>query len=298
MPDERFHTDRLLIIGPGMLGTSIALGLKKRGFTGTITALGRNQATLDLAQQTGAYDRVTEDPAAALKYATLAVIAVPLSGFRAVFTQIATHARPDLIITDAGSTKASVIADAKSTLSDLSRVIGAHPMAGSEKAGPLAGAADLFVGKPCILTLTGSDDPQAVAKVTSLWRALGMTILTMSPQEHDKQVGAVSHLPHLAAVMLVKAVEHLGGLEIASTGYRDTTRLASSNPPMRADILLANKDAVRAALAQMRKELDQMDQLLAQGERDAILKSLQMACDARDNWLAQDQRDQRDQKDL
>ncbi len=283
--DEPFHTDELLIIGPGMLGTSIALGLKNRGFTGNICALARSTDTLKKASKSGAYSMVTDDPEQALDGATLAVIAVPLSGFRSVFAQIAEFGGPGLIVTDAGSTKASVIADARAGLPDLSRVIGAHPMAGSEKAGPLAGDPDLFAGKPCILTLTDNDDPQAVQVVTAMWRALGMSILTMSPDEHDEKVAVVSHLPHLAAVLLVQAAEELGGLDLASTGYRDTTRLASSNPPMRADILLANRGPVRRALAALIEHAEQLDQLLAAGDRDAILALLSQSRDARDRWL-------------
>lgn len=284
--DEPFHTDKLVIIGPGMLGTSIALGLKKRGFAGRITALGRNRSTLDQAGQTGAYDVTTDDPAEALADAGLAVITVPLSGFRAVFGQIAEHGGPQLVVTDAGSTKASVIADAKATLGDLSRVIGAHPMAGSEKAGPLAGDADLFVGKPCVLTLSDTDDPGAVALVRGMWEALEMRLIEMSPEQHDAQAAAVSHLPHLAAVMLVQAAEELGGYGLASTGFRDTTRLASSNPPMRADILLANQDAVRGALKVLRERCDAFEGLIAQGDKQALLDALERARAARDRWAA------------
>lgn len=285
--DEHFHTDRLLIIGPGMLGTSIALGLKQRGFTGHCTALGRSAATLEQAAQTGAYDQVTADPAQAISEATLAVVAVPLSGFAAVFGQLAEHGRPDLTITDAGSTKASVISDARASFDDLSRIIGAHPMAGSEKAGPSAADPDLFVGKPCILTLEGREQPDSLRLVRAMWQTLGMRMLRMTPEEHDRQVAVVSHLPHLAAVMLVQAAEELGGLDLASTGYRDTTRLASSNPLMRADILLANREAVREALAQLTRSVEQFDRLLASSDRQAILTSLETARDARDRWLKQ-----------
>ena len=287
MADEHFHTDRLVIIGPGLLGTSIAMGLKQRGFSGAITALGRSQVTLDHASQTGVYERCTDDPAEALTDATLAVIAVPLSGFRAVFAQIAEYADPGLVITDVGSTKASVIADARACLDDLSRVIGAHPMAGSEKSGPTAANPDLFVGKPCILTVTEQDDPDAVSQVTSIWRTLGMSILTMTPKEHDEKVAVVSHLPHLAAVMLVRVAEQMGGLDLASTGYRDTTRLASSNPPMRADILRANRDAVRDAVAALREQCDRVDQLLACADRDQIVDLLEHAARSREHWIAQ-----------
>lgn len=285
--DEPFHTDRLVIIGPGLLGTSIAMGLKKRGFAGHITALGRSRDTLDQARATGAYDDVTDDPAKALAQATLAVIAVPLSGFRAVFAQLAEHGRPGLTITDVGSTKASVIEDAKASFDDLSRIIGAHPMAGSEKAGPTAGDADLFVGKPCILTLAGSEQADAVDLVTRMWQTLGMQMMTMTPLEHDRQAAVVSHLPHLAAVMLVQVAEQLGGLGLASTGYRDTTRLASSNPPMRADILLANRQAVIASLDAFGQRVAALRELLTRGDRQAILQSLDDARNARDQWLGE-----------
>ncbi|MGB0769077.1 MAG: prephenate dehydrogenase, partial [Phycisphaeraceae bacterium] len=163
MIDERFHTEKLVVVGPGMLGTSVALGLRARGFAGRLVALGRRQATLDEAARTGAYDTLTDDPALALADASLALVAVPLGGFRAVYRQIAEHAPRELVVTDVGSTKASVIADARAELPDLSRVIGAHPMAGSEKAGPAAADPDLFVGKPCVLTLSDGDDSASVA---------------------------------------------------------------------------------------------------------------------------------------
>ena len=285
--DEHFHTDRLVVIGPGMLGTSLALGLKQRGFTGQIVALGRSRATLDRAAQTGAYDALCDDPAQALSGATLAVIAVPLSGFRAVFAQLAEHGPEGMVITDVGSTKASVIADAKASFSDLSRIIGAHPMAGSEQAGPNAGNADLFVDRPCILTLAGTEDQDAVELVTRMWQTLGMQILTLTPLEHDQQVAVVSHLPHLAAVMLVEIAEQMGGLDLASTGYRDTTRLASSNPPMRADILLANRQAVLDALGAMGEKCSRLRQLLESGDREAILSLLEDCKNSRERWLSQ-----------
>lgn len=277
MADEHFHTDHLVIIGSGMLGTSIAMGLKQRGFTGRITALCRSLGSAGKATQTGAYDQATDDPAQALSDATLAVIAVPLSGFRAVFTQIAEHGSSDLVVTDVGSTKASVIADAQACLGDLSRVIGAHPMAGSEKSGPQAGDADLFVGKPCILTLGQSDDPAAVSLVRTMWQTLGMSILEMSPKEHDEKAAVVSHLPHLAAVMLVQVAEALGGLELASTGYRGTTRLASSNPPMRTDILLANREAVSASLDALIQCATQFQAAIKQGDKNTLLEALKEA---------------------
>ena len=114
-----------------------------------------------------------------------------------------------------------------------------------------------------------------------------MSILEMSPQEHDEKVAAVSHLPHLAAVMLVQAADVLGGLELASTGYRDTTRLASSNPPMRTDILMANRDAVDQALEAFCARITEMRSALQAGDQQAILDALTRAQDSRERWLDQ-----------
>lgn len=285
MPDTTFHTDQLTVIGPGLLGTSVALGLRQRGFTGRLVALASRQATLDAAAATGAYDMLTTDPAEALGGATLALLAVPLGAFRGVFAQIAEHGLPDLVVTDVGSTKASVIADARAALGDLSRVIGAHPMAGSEHAGPGAGEADLFVGKPCVMTVARGDDPAAVALVESLWTTLGMSLLRMTPEEHDRQVALVSHLPHLAAVMLMDIAATHGGLDLASTGLLGATRLAASNPPMRADIIKANRAEIIEATRLLRQQCERFESLI-QGERfDELLEALVQAQAARSRWL-------------
>ncbi|XAL99365.1 prephenate dehydrogenase [Phycisphaeraceae bacterium D3-23] len=280
-----FHTETLVIVGPGLLGTSVALGLRERGFAGRIVGVGRRPETLAQAEQTGGYDEMTADLPGAIARASLVLIAVPLSGFRAVFQQIAAHGQPGLIITDVGSTKASVIADARAHLSDLTRVIGAHPMAGAETQGPAGARPDLFMGRPCVMTVASTDDLEAVATVESLWQTLGMRLLRMTPEEHDDQVAVVSHMPHLASVMLMMVAEKLGGLGVASSGFRDTTRLASSNPPMRADIIEANRASIRNALSAFRVACDDMDRLLEAGDHDAITRMLERVKSARERWL-------------
>lgn len=280
-----FQTETLVIVGPGLLGTSVALGLRDRGFSGQIVGVGRRPETLQQAEATGGYDELAADLPGAIGRATMVLIAVPLSGFRAVFEQIAAHGRPGLVVTDVGSTKASVIADAKAHLTDLTRVIGAHPMAGSEAQGPAGARADLFVGRPCVLTVARTDDPEAVASVESLWQTLGMRLVRMSPQEHDDQVAVVSHMPHLASVILMQVAEKLGGLGVASSGFRDTTRLASSNPPMRADIIEANRASIRNALSAFRVACDDMDRLLDEGDHESIVRMLEDVKSARERWL-------------
>lgn len=281
-----FHTETLVIVGPGLLGTSVALGLRERGFSGRIVGVGRRDETLAQARAAGGYDELTLDPGGAIAGASMVLVAVPLSGFRAVFEQVAAHGGPGLIVTDVGSTKASVIADARACLSDLTRVIGAHPMAGAETSGPAGARADLFVGRPCVMTVAETDDPAAVAAVEALWLTLGMRLLRMTPEAHDAQVAVVSHLPHLASVMLMMVANELGGLEIASSGFQDTTRLSSSNPAMRADIIDNNREGIRKALGAFRVACEEMDKLLGRADGAEIARVLEQVRASREAWLA------------
>lgn len=144
----------------------------------------------------------------------------------------------------------------------------------------------MFHGKPCILTPEADTDPRALKLVESMWQALGMKLLHMSALEHDQQVAATSHLPHAAAALLVHAATQLGGWDVASTGFHDTTRLASSNPPMRADILMANRAQILETLRTFAGSIEHLAALLERSDRAAILKLLEEAQAAREQWLA------------
>jgi prephenate dehydrogenase len=277
---------QVTIIGTGLLGASVGLGLKGVGYRGEIVGLGRRPRTLEAARARGAVDRITTDPCEALEADSLAVVAVPLGAFGEMFDWIASTGRP-LIVTDVGSTKAGVLREARQRLAPGQSFVGSHPMAGSERQGPEAADADLCRGKPCVLTVEPDTPERAVAVVRSLWQTLGMRLLTMSADEHDLQVAAISHLPHLASVMLVRVAEQFGGWEIASTGFRDTTRLASSNPPMRLDILEANRAHVVATLNALAAVLDEVRIKVELGQRDALLAMLQATKDRRDAWIAE-----------
>ncbi|NBC11180.1 MAG: prephenate dehydrogenase/arogenate dehydrogenase family protein [Planctomycetes bacterium] len=277
---------RVAIIGTGLLGASVGLALRRLGLAQRVIGVGRTTDTLVEAQALGAIDEGTDDYAAALADTSLCVIAVPLSCFGQVFRAIAPHDHVGLIITDVGSTKASVHAAAAAALPDPSRFVGSHPMAGSEKRGPSAASADLLPGKPCIVTTEPGTNPDAAALVEGLWAALGMRIIRMSAADHDRQTAAISHLPHAAAVLLVQVAAQLGGWDIASTGFRDTTRLASSNPPMRADILTANRAAMLEAIDAFAGQLDRLRTALDREDHAMLLDLLNDSQQHRDQWLA------------
>ena len=279
------QVERILIIGTGLIGSSIGMGLKQAGFRGQIVGAGGRQGAVGRALAAGAIDRVAADLTVELRGCQLAVISVPLSGFETIFRQVAHGDHDDLIITDVGSTKLSVLEAARKWLPGPQRFVGGHPMAGSEQQGPEAARCDLFVGKPCILTPESDTDSSALRLTESLWKMLGMSVIQMSAREHDKQTAIISHLPHAVAVLLVQVVSAAGGWDIASTGFCDTTRLASSNPPMRADIMMANRSQILKALDAFGVQLDVVREVLEKEDESALVDLLQRSKEARDQWI-------------
>jgi len=285
---------RIVIVGTGLLGGSLALALKSPGrvggpHRGAIVGVGRTAATLERARAIGGFDAVSDDLPAALNGAGLVVLATPLSTFDALLAGVAEAGEAGLIVTDVGSTKSGPLRAARRRLPAKMRFVGAHPMAGSERRGPESADAGLFAGRPCIVCREADTDPAAADAVSDLWRSVGMRVRAMTAATHDRETAAVSHLPHAAAVMLVEAAEALGGWEVASTGFRDTTRLASSNPPMRRDIMLENRDALREALGVLRARIDRLVARLDTGDPQALLADLEAARDQREAWMTRDQ---------
>ncbi|WP_432799990.1 prephenate dehydrogenase [Poriferisphaera sp. WC338] len=278
--------NQITIVGTGLLGASVGLAAKAAGVVKHVTGVSRNLQTAQKAAQIGAIDMAYNKIGDAIAGTDLIIVAVPLSGFAYTFDLIRPHLTADMIVTDVGSTKASVLRDARANLGNVSRFVGSHPMAGSEKQGPEAGDAELFKGKPCIVTREPENDGDAVGRVKDLWQALGMHVLEMSAEEHDLKTATVSHLPHAAAAMLVQTANQLGGWDVASTGFCDTTRLASSNPPMRVDIMHANKDALLQSLAAFKGNLELLMTKLEADDCDGVLASLNESMAARDRWLA------------
>ncbi|MFW6059498.1 MAG: prephenate dehydrogenase [Phycisphaeraceae bacterium] len=279
--------EQVVIVGTGLLGTSVGLALKAGGYAGRVVGVARRAATAEQARAIGGIDVASTELESAVRGSQLLILAVPLGAFDAMLARIAPLAHDELVLTDVGSTKGSVLAAAHRHLAQPARFVGAHPMAGSEQKGPEAACATLFQGKPCVITPEAETDSAALELVELLWSGLGMKLLRMSADEHDAAVATVSHLPHAMAALLVQVAQQRGGWEVASTGFRDTTRLASSNPPMRADILSANRAAVLEALGVMRERIDALAALLERGDDEAVLALLEESRAARERWLQQ-----------
>ncbi len=281
--------ENVVVIGPGLIGGSFGQALRTAKLARRVVGVSRRQQTLDTAQQRGCIDAGTTDLVAACRAADLILVAPPLSMFDQVFADIARSGNTQALLTDAGSTKLSVIASAQTHLlpAQLSHFVPAHPMAGSEKQGPEAAQPQLFRGRPCVLCPLPQTDEAALQRIADLWLALGMHLLRMTADEHDAKSAVISHLPHLASVMLTEVARELGGTEIASTGFRDTTRLASSNPTIRADILACNRDAVLRTLDALEARLYAWRAAVATDDRAQQLRLLENAQTFRDQWVAQ-----------
>lgn len=277
------------IIGVGLLGASLGLALKQRGFAGRIIGCARTQATIDTARRVGAIDRGHSQVSEVVDGCGLVVVAVPLGAFDAVFAELGKSVTPDTIITDLGSTKLMPTELAKTHLPAPGRFVAAHPMAGSENQGPEHADGDLFQGKPCIICPDESTDSDALSAVTSLWEMVGMQVITMTAAAHDDQAASISHLPHLAAVSLVQAANELGGWDMASTGMAGASRLASSTPSMRADIIMANASAIMQAIDVYMRQLGELGQAIERGDEKAVLELLSEAKQTRDNWMSKRQ---------
>ena len=278
---------RLAVIGVGLIGGSFALALRQAGKVSHVVGVGRNRANLDLARERRILDSIAPDVATAARDADVVLVATPVGQFPSVFAQLK---ESQALITDAGSTKRDVVAAARAALgARIAQFVPGHPVAGAEKSGAGAAAADLFKGRRVVLTPLKENPAAAVAKVQSLWEACGARVTRLDPDEHDAVLAAVSHLPHLLAYALVHDIAGRGNAEqlfsYAAGGFRDFTRIASSHAEMWRDICIANRDALLAELTRYSAQLGLVEKLLQAADAGALEKLFSEARDARDRWL-------------
>jgi prephenate dehydrogenase len=254
---------RLSILGVGLMGGSVGLAVRKHLNSCRVVGYGHKSDTLNQAIRIGAIHEATTDLAAAVRDADLILLAAPVGQLPELLTSIFSHVKQDAVITDVGSTKRSIVSAADRILPPhvRGRLIGAHPMAGGEKAGVAHASADLLDDALCILTPTPQTDPQSLDLVDAFWRAIGMRTTRMGPADHDRLVAAASHLPHLLAVALM-ATQSDESLDVAGRGLLDMTRLAAGDGALWRDIFLDNADNLREALSHFRRRLDEIAPLL------------------------------------
>ncbi|SNB44849.1 prephenate dehydrogenase/arogenate dehydrogenase family protein [Geobacter sp. DSM 9736] len=240
---------RLAVIGVGLIGGSLARILREKGEVEEIVGIGRGESNLQRGVELGVIDRYCLDPVEGVAGADMVFLATPVSTIFPLTASIAPVLDPGCIVTDGGSVKEEIVRQCESVMQSGTFFVGGHPIAGTEHSGVEASFATLYQGKRCIITPTPSTDPSALEKVGRMWEIAGSSVVLMDPVKHDRVVGAISHLPHMVAYALVNAV---GGydrfeesiLSYSAGGFRDFTRIASSDPVMWRDIAVANRESI------------------------------------------------------
>ncbi|HTN97810.1 MAG TPA: prephenate/arogenate dehydrogenase family protein [Nordella sp.] len=268
--------ETIALIGIGLIGSSIAREIKDKGLAGSITVSTRSVETLERARKLGLGDRYTTSAADAVKNADLVIVSVPVGASGTVAAEIAAHLKPGAIVTDVGSTKASVIAQMKPHMPQGVHFIPGHPIAGTEYSGPDAGFVGLFKGRWCILTPLPETDEAAKARLRDFWETLGSMVDEMDPEHHDKVLAIVSHLPHIIAYNIVGTADDLEAvtesevIKYSASGFRDFTRLAASDPTMWRDVCLHNKDAILEMLSRFSEDLAYLQRAIRWGDGDKL----------------------------
>jgi prephenate dehydrogenase len=248
---------KISILGPGLLGGSIGLAARQRKVAKRVVMWARRPDAADQAWQLGAADEATNDLAKAVADAELVVLATPIGVMRALVEQMRPALPEGCIVTDVGSVKYPVVTTLSDALAGKARFVGSHPMAGSEQSGIEAARRDLFDNAVCIVTPREDTDKAALQVVYDFWKAIGCTVKTLAPQEHDEIVARISHLPHLVAAAVVNVVCNDGAhpLNFVGPGFKDFTRIAGGPFEMWTEICLENREEIGRALEALIEDL-------------------------------------------
>ena len=280
--------DHLCVAGLGLIGGSLAAALKSSGFKGEITALVRSAKTGERALQLGFVDRYSLDPAELVPTADIIMLAVPMLSMRDQLHLIKNHVSDDAVITDAGSVKAPFIEDARAVFGSLERIVPGHPIAGRERTGVEAADAGLFDQRRVLLTPVEETRAETIDRVRHLWQATGAEVECLSPDHHDRILAATSHLPHVVAFALVDTLAtHQEAEEIfryAAGGFRDFSRIASSDPVMWRDVCLTNKQALLNSMDSLEAHTKALREAIEAGDAERIESIFIRAKNARDKY--------------
>ncbi len=240
---------RMAVVGVGLIGGSLARVLREKKEVDEIIGIGRTEKNLRKAVELGVIDSYSQDLRRGVEGADLVFLATPVCSIIKIVADIAPFLSPGCIVTDGGSVKGEIVAACESLMPAGTFFVGAHPIAGTEKSGAEASFSTLYAGKRCIITPTADTDEDALEKVVKIWKIAGSEVVLMDVEKHDRVVAAISHLPHMVAYTLVNAVDGYNRfdesiLKYSAGGFRDFTRIASSNPAMWRDIALMNRDGI------------------------------------------------------
>ncbi|HIK57593.1 MAG TPA: prephenate dehydrogenase/arogenate dehydrogenase family protein [Nitrospinaceae bacterium] len=266
----------MTVIGVGLLGASLAKACKEQGLANEILGYGRNRENLEKARTLKIIDYYSTDLSEAVKNADLIVLCTPVSAIAPLIQNMIADIRPGTLITDVGSVKDPIVREVEKLIPEGIYFIGSHPIAGGENSGLEASAANLYEGAQCIVTPTSKTDKKALEKISALWRAVGMDVTSLSPDEHDFIFGAVSHLPHIVAYALMNTLGALRTqndhevITFSGAGLKDITRIASSNPVMWRDICLSNRDHSLDLIDRFLVKLNEIRSIIEKGDGQGL----------------------------
>ncbi|RJP74615.1 MAG: prephenate dehydrogenase/arogenate dehydrogenase family protein [Candidatus Abyssobacteria bacterium SURF_17] len=279
------YFDKVTIIGVGLIGGSLGLGLKAKHMCGKVVGIGRSPTSVEKGLRMGAIDEAGRELTEAAKGADLILICTPVGSVASIVEQMESSLKEGCFITDVGSTKGSIVRAVEELARVGARFVGSHPLAGSEKKGVAHASASLFEGATVFLTPTARTTPAVAETIKEMWGCLGGNVVELTPSAHDRILARTSHLPHIMAALLVSGLNALdkGCNHLVGKGFLDTTRIASSDPEMWADICLANSQEIREALAALGTEMEQFDRYLSAHDHDEVFAFFNVAKALRDS---------------
>ena len=286
--------EKIAVIGVGLLGGSLALACKMRKISSTVIGYGRKLDKIKKAQGKGLVDQITNNLEEATSSADLVVLCTPVRDIPLKALELASFMKPESILTDVGSVKESIVAKIEKSLPERRYFVGSHPIAGGEQSGFEKSRDDLFQNALCVLTPSEKTNSFALDKVTKLWERLGSRIISLEPSEHDLIYGGVSHMPHAIAFVLMNVLgtmhskNHSNLLIFGGKGLSDYTRIASSDPIMWRDILLANRKHVLEHLHEFQNSFDDLKEKIESGDGERLLNIFKKSNDFREKLLSRE----------
>jgi len=281
--------NHLCVIGVGLIGGSLSLALKKSGYVKQVTGLGRSLENLQKAKQLGVIDEYETDYARAVSQADMIFVAVPIGAMQEVFEKIEPHLKKHTIITDGGSAKHTIINAANDALGiKVNQFVPGHPIAGTEKSGAEAAFDTLYINRRVIITPIEGNSEDDISLVKKMWSMTGAEVDEMGARHHDLVLAGTSHLPHVLAFALVDCLNNMDDVDeifkYAAGGFRDFTRIASSDPVMWRDICINNSEAILAMMQNYQQDIDNLKKAIHDSDSEELLKIFTSAKNARDSF--------------
>ncbi len=280
------HFRRMVVVGVGLIGGSLALACREKGIVSEIVGVGRGEGNLRDAVALNIIDKYTSKIEEAVKGADIIILATPVKSLVRLAGEIGPYLSPGAIVTDVGSVKGSVVR-IEDILPSAVHFIGAHPIAGKERSGVREASSGIFKGAKCILTPTAKTNPEALHAVQSMWEATGARVIQMDPAKHDLIFAAVSHLPHIVAYAIVNTLLDLertekGVISYSAGGFRDFTRIAASHPEMWRDICLMNRENIIGMLEQFEGSIARLKSLIQSDDAEGLYREFERAKQVRE----------------